>query len=187
MKIVISNLLRKNRKNCYNCNHENTSYDFISGRIVVEHLYPAMHLSLPDTGTVDFLTKPIIPNLLRVKVNLFLKLYEQRKELDYPPFTHLVLIKFSGENLSEVKKTSYKFSGMLKRRFESEKIDPERILGPALAFRFRVKRKKTYQILLKARPLKKIMSLIGSIFEDKGFKRKKTVRISVNVDPMEIT
>lgn len=143
------------------------------GQVVIQTHYPS-ELAIRSAGEKNYL-------------KFFTKEIEQRKELDYPPFTHLVLIKFSGENLSEVKKTSDKFSGMLKRRFESEKIDPKRILGPALAFRFRVKRKKTYQILLKARPLKKIMSLIGSVFGDKGFKRKKTVRISVNVDPMEIT
>ncbi len=109
-----------------------------------------------------------------------------REELDYPPFTHLILIKFSGENHLEVKKVSQSFGKILKKRFISEKISEKRILGPALAFKFRLKGKSRYQILVKAKSLKKILKLLRSAFEDRSFKRKKSIRISVNVDPLEI-
>jgi CheY-like chemotaxis protein len=35
-----------------------------------------------ETGAVDFITKPIIPEILRGKVRIFLSLYLQRKELE---------------------------------------------------------------------------------------------------------
>lgn len=35
-----------------------------------------------ETGAVDFIPKPIIPEVLRGKVQVFLDLYRQRKELD---------------------------------------------------------------------------------------------------------
>jgi len=118
--------------------------------------------------------------------NFFSKEITLREELGYPPFTHLVSIKFSGVDLSEVKKISDSFGKALKKKFRSEKIEEKRILGPAPAFRFRLKGKYNYQILLKAKPLKKVLRLVKSCFGDKSFKRKKSVRISVNVDPLEV-
>jgi primosomal protein N' (replication factor Y) len=118
---------------------------------------------------------------------------EQRKELGYPPFGHLILVLFSGENQSRVVSQSEKFSSLLKRMLREKKITGAEILGPAPAPLSKIKNQYRWQAIIKTKTTKRVVDLIGTILEEgKGFStrsfrpKKGTCRISVNVDPVDM-
>lgn len=117
-----------------------------------------------------------------------LKFYElemsNRKELNYPPFSNLILIRFSGEDKKTVSRFSKRFALKLKKTLESK--EDVNILGPAPAPLFRIRRRYRYQILIKTRKVDEAIESIGSIGRMKSLKKSPSVRITINVDPVEM-
>ncbi len=112
---------------------------------------------------------------------------EQRRELGYPPFNHLILVVFSSRSLKGVTTRAQSFSSMLKRRAKSGKQKGMGILGPAPAPLSKIKSRYRWQLLIKTRSITNASSLIRKILEEeKNAKKKKEVRITVNVDPMDM-
>jgi primosomal protein N' (replication factor Y) len=68
-----------------------------------------------------------------------------RKDLGYPPFSRLVLIRFSGKQEPQVVKAAERF-----RELMEERIGKLEILGPSAAAVTRVKDRYQYQILVKS-------------------------------------
>ncbi len=118
----------------------------------------------------------------------FLRFYEletkNRKELNYPPFSHLILIQFSGTDKRIVNRFSQRFATRLKKKSESEKN--MEILGPAPAPLFKIRGKHRYQILLKVQKPEKAVELMDVVSQMKSLKKSSSVRITINVDPMEM-
>jgi primosomal protein N' (replication factor Y) len=71
----------------------------LSGEVIIQTLQPS-HYSLRYAAVHDF-------------AGFLSKELEYRKELDYPPFSRLVLIEFKGEQESEVAQHVKKFAGLL--------------------------------------------------------------------------
>jgi primosomal protein N' (replication factor Y) len=118
---------------------------------------------------------------------------EQRKELGYPPFAHLVLILFSGKNQNRVISQSEKFCLLLKEMLIKEKFKETEILGPAPAPLSRIKNQYRWQAIIKTKIIQKVVDLLRKILEEnKGFssksfeKKKGSCRISINVDPVDM-
>ncbi|MFQ6031927.1 MAG: primosomal protein N', partial [Candidatus Zixiibacteriota bacterium] len=118
---------------------------------------------------------------------------EQRKELGYPPFAHLILILFSGKNQNRVINQSEKFYLLLKEMLIKENLKETEILGPAPAPLSKIKNQYRWQMIIKTQITQKVVDLMRKILEEgKGFssksfgKRKGSCRISVNVDPMDM-
>jgi DNA-binding response OmpR family regulator len=61
-----------------------------------------------DSGAVDFITKPIVPEILKGKVRVFLDLYKQRKDLD-------ILV-------DKLEKTNEELTKEVEERVKSEQI-----------------------------------------------------------------
>ncbi|MGB2697472.1 MAG: primosomal protein N', partial [Candidatus Zixiibacteriota bacterium] len=118
----------------------------------------------------------------------FLRFYEleikNREELNYPPFSHLILILFSGIDKKMVIGFSRRFASKLKKKSESDKN--MEILGPAPAPLFRIRGKHRYQILLKTQKPEEAVELIDAVSQMKSLKKSSSVRITINVDPMEM-
>jgi primosomal protein N' (replication factor Y) len=72
---------------------------------------------------------------------------EQRAELNYPPYGHLILFRLSGLDAAEVEKTAEKLADKL-----IDASSDYEILGPAPAGIMRVARRYRWQILLKFPP-----------------------------------
>jgi primosomal protein N' (replication factor Y) len=108
----------------------------------------------------------------------------QRKELNYPPFANLILIRFSGKNKKDVSGLSQRFALRLKRKMESGK-DVE-ILGPAPAPLFKIRGRHRYQMLIKTEKVDETVESIRSITGMKSLKKSPSVRITINVDPVEM-
>jgi len=112
---------------------------------------------------------------------------EQRRELGYPPFNHLILVVFSGRNLKAVTAYAQNFSSILERKVKSRKQKSVEILGPAPAPLSKIKNQHRWQLLIKTKNITSASSLIRKILEEKkNAKKKEAVRITVNVDPMDM-
>ncbi|KPK74766.1 MAG: primosomal protein N', partial [candidate division Zixibacteria bacterium SM23_73] len=112
---------------------------------------------------------------------------EQREELGYPPFNHLILVVFSSKSLRRVTACAQSFSSVLERSVKSVKQKSVGILGPAPAPLSKIKNQHRWQLLVKTKNIITVTSLIRKILEDeKNAKKKKEVRITVNVDPMDM-
>jgi len=112
---------------------------------------------------------------------------EQRRDLGYPPFNHLILLVFSGRNLKQVTARSLGFSNALERKARKERGGRLEILGPAPAPISKVKNQHRWQLLVKTKNVSGVGGLIKDLLQDKkSTKKKEAVRISVNVDPMDM-
>ena len=118
----------------------------------------------------------------------YLRFYEQeidnRKELNYPPFSHLIMILFWGGDKKTVIKFSQRFAARLKNKLDSKKNTE--ILGPAPAPLFRIRGKHRYQLLLKTQKPDEAIQLIDTVSQMKSLKKSSSVRITINVDPVEM-
>jgi len=112
---------------------------------------------------------------------------EQRKELGYPPFNHLILVVFSGRSLKAVTACAQSFSSIFEGKIKSGRQKRIEILGPAPAPLSKIKNQHRWQLLIKTKSIISVSNLIRKTLEqEKNAKKKQAVRITVNVDPMDM-
>ncbi|MGB2805359.1 MAG: primosomal protein N', partial [Candidatus Zixiibacteriota bacterium] len=112
---------------------------------------------------------------------------EQRRDLGYPPFNHLILMVFSGRDSEQVAARAKSFSSALDRKARTGGQKRLEILGPAPAPISKVKNQHRWQLLIKTKKVSGVGGLIKELMQDKkSAKKKEAVRISVNVDPMDM-
>ncbi len=100
-----------------------------------------------------------------------------RKSLNYPPFTRLIKITFSGENLENVIKISKKIGNEIKEA-NNNKFE---ILGPTQAPISKLHKKFRYHILIK---INKIFSI--NKYLHKLPHKVNNVLISIDIDPISL-
>ncbi|MCP4746776.1 MAG: primosomal protein N' [Desulfobacteraceae bacterium] len=111
---------------------------------------------------------------------------EFRKALQYPPFTRMVQVRFSGTNKDAVAQTAHKAGDFCSRLIKkySEYADIG-LMGPIEAPLSRIAEKYRWQLLVKgprAGSLHKMMHEL--IFGKANVLEKSTVEISLDVDPV---
>ncbi len=109
---------------------------------------------------------------------------EYRKELSYPPFTHLIniLVRSNVEKQSQ-KVASHLASALVKAKKE-EKVQ---ILGPSPAPLTRVKGQYRWQVALKGKDIENLRRVLRPILKrEKTLTRYSNVFISVDVDPVAL-
>ncbi len=115
---------------------------------------------------------------------------EERKELFYPPFSRLVLIRFQGKDEEKVQQAAESFgsklSDSLKAKGYSQKSKSLQILGPVPSPLPKIKNDYRFQILIKTREVRTMTQTINSIFEKSAEKRYSGVKISIDIDPLDI-
>jgi primosomal protein N' (replication factor Y) len=112
---------------------------------------------------------------------------EQRRDLGYPPFNHLILMMFSGRSSKQVTARARSFSSALERRARTGRREKLEILGPAPAPISKVKNQYRWQLLIKTKNVSAVGGSIREVLQDKkSAQKKEAVRISVNVDPMDM-
>jgi primosomal protein N' (replication factor Y) len=115
---------------------------------------------------------------------------EERKGLFYPPFSRLVLIRFQGKEEAKVQKAAESFGNKLADSLKSKgyslKSKSLQILGPAPSPLPKIKNDYRFQMLIKTREVRTVTQTINFIFEKGTEKRYPGVRISVDVDPLDI-
>ena len=100
-----------------------------------------------------------------------------RKILKNPPFCDIILIRFSGENLSEIEKASNIIYQNLKSNINSK---TGMVYKPVPAPIDKIKNKYRWRIIIKGKVNNNMINIINSALEKIDF--KNTV-ISVNINP----
>ncbi|MBI3753596.1 MAG: primosomal protein N' [Deltaproteobacteria bacterium] len=106
-----------------------------------------------------------------------------RKDLLYPPFSRLAVIRFEGNKEDEVETAANKAKRLAASLLESNLKKEIIALGPAPAFLSKLKGKYRWQLLVKGSDVRSLHECIGGIL--KGFEGKRSggVKLSVDVDP----
>ena len=177
--------------------------DFRSSERVFHQLASAVELahSQKDGGHVVIQTylptHHVLQSIVEQDPTIF---YEHelafREVLDYPPFTHLILLQVAGEDSETVRSMATKWANELHQVFstlqkDSAKHDPkspakEFLLGPIPAHSSKGRGKSRFKILIKAKDLRKAGKLIQqSLTRFEEEKKRNSLKFSVNVDPME--
>ncbi len=114
----------------------------------------------------------------------FVGFYEEeisyREQLDYPPFSHLVIIE-----LSAVQETEVDFVARWLQKEMSEKIPKHvTLLGPAVPPMAKLRGRHRRQILLRSRVMKTLAKVLHPLLG--RVPRQKNVRVSVDVDALNL-
>lgn len=146
----------------------------LAGEVVIQTLQPD-HYCLKHALTHDFR-------------GFYKEELEYRRELDYPPFSHIVLVEFTGERESEVQHNARKFEEMIETHNKEKKFI---ILGPADAAIPKIKNLFRKHIVIKdlkgADPsgshLRGALLKVKAQYEASALAKNKKVKLTIDVDP----
>lgn len=136
-----------------------------TGRVIVQ-TYSPTHYAVEKSITHDYV------GFYNEEINF-------RRELNYPPFTHIVEIKLRGRNEERVIKTAHDLAADLNAASEGKSIE---IIGPAPEFISKIKGQFRWNMLLKGESPKGICGLVdASLGRLKG---RSGLIITIDVDPV---
>jgi primosomal protein N' (replication factor Y) len=122
-------------------------------------------------------------SILAASCHDYLSFYKKeitfRERLNYPPFTHLVLLRLKGKDEEKVMEWSEHLTERLKEKSPSLGVI---VLGPAPCPLLKIRGEFRWQILLKGKKPRLIRTLIKDILSN--FKLPGQVKLTVDVDPV---
>ena len=104
---------------------------------------------------------------------------ELRKMLNYPPFCDIIMIRFSGENIEEIKK----LSNIVYKKIKSINSETINIYKPVSSPIDRIKNKYRWRIIIKCKLNSKMLDIINYALEDEKIKKNKNISIIVDINP----
>jgi primosomal protein N' (replication factor Y) len=108
-----------------------------------------------------------------------------REELNYPPFSSLAAIRINGTDNSRVSALSKNISNAILQLIQKHKIETQlKVLGPAPAAIFRLKKLYRWIILLKSEKIEIIHKVMHELFELSILKRERGVIL--DIDPQSL-
>ncbi|MCK9555674.1 primosomal protein N' [bacterium] len=138
----------------------------VPGKVIIQTCLPG-HYSVTSSAKhsyMDFINKEL----------------QFRKELKYPPFTHIINFTISGKNEAHVQnKAEFLHGTVLKNKPDG--ID---ILGPAPAAIQKTKSNFRWQILLKSQNIRKLHETAKELLNKSS--SIKGIKISADVDPLSL-
>jgi len=145
----------------------------LAGEVVIQTLQPN-HYSLKHVLLHDF-------------KNFYKEELEYRRELDYPPFSRIVLIEFAGGRENEVQHHARKFAEFL---LQSAK-EQFRVLGPADAAIPKIKNRFRKHVVVKdlrdrdpaGTSLRSALHKAKEQYEAAGLSRDRQITVTIDVDP----
>ena len=106
-----------------------------------------------------------------------------RRELGYPPFSRLILLRVEGESLSSVEQTAGELATSLRLSAEGRLA----ILGPTPAPLERLRGRHRFLILLRGQSGRTVRGIAASTVEKSMPQaRRRGVRLLVDVDPYDM-
>ena len=135
------------------------------GRVIVQTFSPN-HYAIEKSIEHDY-------------VGFFNEEIEFRKELNYPPFTHIVEIKLRGRKEERVIKAAQDLAAVLNLFIAGKPVE---MVGPAPEFISKIKGQFRWNLLLKGEDPRIICGFIDKALDN--LKGKSGLIISVDVDPM---
>jgi len=106
-----------------------------------------------------------------------------RKNLFYPPFAHLALIRLEGMKEDRIVEKGNRLAGMLRAMTASGR-ETFRILGPAPSPLAMIKRRHRWQILVKSESRRALGDVIDEILR-RSESEKGDVHMIIDIDPMD--
>ncbi len=108
-----------------------------------------------------------------------------RQELNYPPFSSLTAVRVQGENKERVALQSKKIADLLSKIIQKYGIEGQiKILGPAPAAIFRLRKLYRWLILLKSGKMEYIHKVMAELFETTDIKKARG--IILDIDPQSL-
>ncbi|MGO9565959.1 MAG: primosomal protein N' [Desulfomonilaceae bacterium] len=108
---------------------------------------------------------------------------ELRRELLYPPYGHLILVRVEGNNETRVEKKAIKI-GRAARLLKGESREVM-IMGPAPSPRKKIVGRFRWQLLFKAAARGSVRSLVKALISE-GYLKGHGLKIVVDVDPIDL-
>jgi primosomal protein N' (replication factor Y) len=143
----------------------------IEGRVIIQTFQPD-HYAVRKAATHDY------KSFMDIELS-------HRSELGYPPFSRLLLIRVSGSEKDSARKRAREVVELLYERFENR--TDILILGPSPAPIWKMKKRVTYQILVKSHPGGDFFPLMKAVNEEFGRRRGKGgLAIDFDVDPYQL-
>ena len=105
---------------------------------------------------------------------------ELRRELMYPPFARLALVRIEGDESVQVSEGATKIAALLAHAAKPESM---RVLGPAPAPIERIKQRYRWQVLLKARERHELRAALTEVA---SYPARDGVRVSIDIDPLNM-
>lgn len=122
----------------------------------------------------------------------YLEFYDQeiefRRELDYPPFCDLVLLRTDGPNLARLEEVTDRLAEGVRRRLEeSEANGSWRLFGPVPAPLLKIRNRYRCQILIKAQPLERVTDVLRERQEGmSSFVQRANCHLTIDVNPQNM-
>jgi primosomal protein N' (replication factor Y) len=136
------------------------------GRVLIQ-TYSPHHYSIRAASAQDY------ARFIRREMEL-------RRELMYPPFAQMALVRIEGEELSSVSQGASKIANRLATSANPETI---RVLGPAPAPIERIKKRYRWQVLVKSRRRDELRAALMAIT---SYRSQDGLRVSVDIDPVNM-
>jgi len=119
------------------------------------------------------------------------RFYEQeiyfRRQLYYPPFTHLVYIGIKDRSEKKVCRTATAAGKMLREVIAEKSLHPTfRVLGPAPALLEKIKNEYRYSILIRCLKMDGLFELLHDFRQRCAKSRLPVRRITIDVDPLDL-
>ena len=113
---------------------------------------------------------------------------EARREMGYPPFTRLALVRLSGASQETVAQQAEKLAKMLRRtvRRDPEMASRLRVLGPAPAGLAKLKGRFRWQILIKSYGRPPLLALLNHLRQSWSPPPKSKVDLTLDIDPAHL-
>ena len=102
-----------------------------------------------------------------------------RKMLKYPPFCDIILIRFTGKNLTEIQK----ISELVYKKINSVKNDNIQIYKPVPSPIDKIKNKYRWRIIMKCKVTSRVLDIINFALDDEKIKKSKDTSIVVDINP----
>ncbi len=139
----------------------------VPGRVIIQS-YIAHHHVLKAAQTQNY-------------EDFFYSEVEKRKELSYPPFSHLINVIFK----SKSEKILYEFSRIFKEALEANKGDHEfKIMGPSPLPIFKLKGFFRWHLMLKGNNVLPMNQTIKKVLTT--IKKPSAIQLLVDVDPVSV-
>ena len=135
------------------------------GKVIIQTYNPD-HYAIIDSQKQDY------DLFYNQEVNL-------RKMLNYPPFCDIIMVRFSGKNLSEIQKVS----DLVYKNISAIKNDNFTIYKPVPSPIDKIKNKYRWRIIIKCKLTSRIIDTINFALSDERIKKCKDTSIVVDINP----
>jgi primosomal protein N' (replication factor Y) len=148
-----------------------------AGRVIIQ-TYAPHHYSVRAASNQDY------ARFIRRELEL-------RRELSYPPFAKLAMVRIEGEDPDSVSRLATAAAQALGRAADAYRrtgsLDPIRVLGPAPAPIERIKKRYRWQVMVKSENLTALRTALSAMQSSLARRaREANVHLAIDVDPVRM-